>query len=270
MRRSRLPSIGHAAGRISPDSDRMCRQAKLPQNGTGDASSSPHRSHFPNATMKRSRCKGRMGRWIGQNRTPSPSTRYACEAGVELEGSLAVPEAAPGVVLFAHGSGSSRHSPRNQYVARVLRKAGLGTLLMDLLTDDEESVDQYTRHLRFDIELLTHALIGATDWLRQHPPTRELADRLLRCQYRGRGGTAGSGRASRRGPGRGVARRPSRPGRAGADARPCADAPHRRRRRRAGDRPQRTSDGTARRPRRSCTSCPGATHLFEEPGRWKR
>jgi len=85
-----------------------------------------------------------------------------------------VPDGAHGVVLFAHGSGSSRHSPRNQYVARVLRQAGLGTLLIDLLTADEESVDQYTRHLRFDIELLALRLIGTTDWLRQHPLTDEL------------------------------------------------------------------------------------------------
>jgi dienelactone hydrolase len=96
-------------------------------------------------------------------------------AGVELQGGLAVPDSAQGVVLFAHGSGSSRHSPRNQYVARVLRQAGLGTLLMDLLTADEEGVDQYTRHLRFDIELLALRLIGATDWLRQQPATRDLA-----------------------------------------------------------------------------------------------
>jgi len=95
--------------------------------------------------------------------------------GVELEGSLAVSAAAHGVVLFAHGSGSSRHSPRNQYVARILRQAGLGTLLIDLLTTEEESVDQYTRHLRFDIELLALRLIGVTDWLRQYPLTHELA-----------------------------------------------------------------------------------------------
>jgi dienelactone hydrolase len=95
-------------------------------------------------------------------------------AGVELTGCLAAPAGARGVVLFAHGSGSSRHSPRNQYVARVLRQSGLGTLLMDLLTVDEESVDQYTRHLRFDIELLAMRLIAATDWLTQSPQTREL------------------------------------------------------------------------------------------------
>jgi dienelactone hydrolase len=95
--------------------------------------------------------------------------------GVELEGSLAVPDGAQGMVLFAHGSGSSRHSPRNQYVARALRQAGLGTLLMDLLTADEETTDQYTRHLRFDIELLAMRLLGATDWLRQQPLTHDLA-----------------------------------------------------------------------------------------------
>jgi putative phosphoribosyl transferase len=94
---------------------------------------------------------------------------------IELEGNLNVPDGAHGVVLFAHGSGSSRHSPRNQYVARMLRQAGLGTLLVDLLTSEEESVDQYTRYLRFDIELLAMRLLGATDWLRQRPETRELA-----------------------------------------------------------------------------------------------
>jgi putative phosphoribosyl transferase len=96
-------------------------------------------------------------------------------AGIELRGSLAVPPGAHGVVLFAHGSGSSRHSPRNQFVARVLRQAGLATLLMDLMTSEEDSVDQYTRHLRFDIELLALRLIGTTDWLRQYPPTRDCA-----------------------------------------------------------------------------------------------
>jgi dienelactone hydrolase len=95
--------------------------------------------------------------------------------GIELEGHLNVPDGAHGVVLFAHGSGSSRHSPRNQYVARMLRQVGLGTLLVDLLTSEEETVDQYTRYLRFDIELLAMRLLGATDWLRQQPETRELA-----------------------------------------------------------------------------------------------
>ncbi len=95
-------------------------------------------------------------------------------AGVELAGTLIVPDEAQGVILFAHGSGSSRQSPRNQYVAAVLRESGLATLLMDLLTPEEESVDQYSRHLRFDIELLAQRLIGATDWLRSEATTREL------------------------------------------------------------------------------------------------
>ena len=85
--------------------------------------------------------------------------------GVELEGTLAVPQAAPGVVVFAHGSGSGRHSPRNRFVARVLREAGLGTLLFDLLTAEEEAVDVRTAHLRFDIGLLAERVVGATDWL---------------------------------------------------------------------------------------------------------
>src|SRR6516225_8932643 len=102
-----------------------------------------------------------------QSQPPAEREVRVTTAGLELEGNLTVPTEAHGVVLFAHGSGSSRHSPRNQYVARVLRQAGLATLLLDLLTADEESVDQYTRHLRFDIELLAQRLIGATDWLRR-------------------------------------------------------------------------------------------------------
>src|SRR5437763_2041752 len=86
---------------------------------------------------------------------------------VRLDGELSVPRGARGVVLFAHGSGSSRHSPRNQYVARVIREAGVGTLLFDLLTREEESVDIYTRHLRFDIGLLAERLVAATNWLKR-------------------------------------------------------------------------------------------------------
>lgn len=93
---------------------------------------------------------------------------------VALEGNLGVPEGARGIVLFAHGSGSGRHSPRNRYVARVLRKAGLATLLIDLLTPEEEEVDLRTRHLRFDIRLLAGRLVGATDWLTQNPNTQDL------------------------------------------------------------------------------------------------
>lgn len=94
------------------------------------------------------------------------------EPGVRLEGTLSVPEMAVGVVLFAHGSGSSRFSPRNRYVASVLQRAGLATLLIDLLTADEEESERWTRHLRFDIELLARRLIGAKQWLMQVPELR--------------------------------------------------------------------------------------------------
>src|SRR6266849_2466033 len=88
---------------------------------------------------------------------------------VRLEGNLSVPEQAQAVVLFAHGSGSSRHSPRNRHVAQVLREAGLATLLLDLLTAEEEAVDAQTAHLRFNIDLLAERLVEATDWLSQNP-----------------------------------------------------------------------------------------------------
>jgi putative phosphoribosyl transferase len=93
---------------------------------------------------------------------------------VELEGNLAIPEGATGVVLFAHGSGSSRHSPRNRYVAQVLRQGGLGTLLIDLLTPEEEREDMITAQLRFDIGLLAKRLVGASDWLERNPFTATL------------------------------------------------------------------------------------------------
>ncbi|MGA7733626.1 MAG: alpha/beta hydrolase, partial [Chloroflexia bacterium] len=94
--------------------------------------------------------------------------------GITLEGNLSVPEGATGVVLFAHGSGSSRHSRRNRYVARVLNEAGLATLLMDLLTAEEERIDAVTGHLRFDIGFLAGRLVSATGWLMAQPATREL------------------------------------------------------------------------------------------------
>lgn len=94
---------------------------------------------------------------------------------VSLQGSLGVPANALGVVLFAHGSGSSSHSPRNRFVAQALRQAGLATLLMDLLTIEEEAVDAHTAHLRFDIELLAERLGAATDWLNQAPSTAGLS-----------------------------------------------------------------------------------------------
>jgi putative phosphoribosyl transferase len=91
-----------------------------------------------------------------------------------LEGDLVLPSATKAVVLFAHGSGSSRHSPRNQFVARSIRAAGLGTLLFDLLTAHEEALDARTGHLRFDIGLLAERLAEATRWAKREAATREL------------------------------------------------------------------------------------------------
>ena len=85
---------------------------------------------------------------------------------VALDGDLAVPEEPLGVVVFAHGSGSSRHSPRNRMVAAHLQRRGLATMLVDLLTEDEERVDLRTRHLRFDVELLARRVHGVAEWLR--------------------------------------------------------------------------------------------------------
>jgi pimeloyl-ACP methyl ester carboxylesterase len=93
---------------------------------------------------------------------------------VVLDGDLRVPERARGVVLFAHGSGSSRLSPRNRYVARLLNEAKLATVLLDLLTPAEEAVDLRTAHLRFDVGLLSERLVAATDWLMERAETRHL------------------------------------------------------------------------------------------------
>lgn len=95
-------------------------------------------------------------------------------AGVSLGGELNLPPGAVGLVLFAHGSGSSRQSPRNQHVARTLQEAGLGTLLFDLMTVEEEQAEALTRHLRFNIPFLAERLAGATRWALGQATTREM------------------------------------------------------------------------------------------------
>jgi putative phosphoribosyl transferase len=112
---------------------------------------------------------GRKVQWDGERREVLIDLE-----GVTLEGTLALPKDAQGLVLFAHGSGSSRHSPRNRYVARILQSQRIGTLLFDLLTQKEESFDQYTGELRFDIPLLARRLVGATQWIKSSPDTKEL------------------------------------------------------------------------------------------------
>lgn len=107
------------------------------------------------------------------NETPAVSLTIPA-GNVALAGDLALPPNAGGIVLFVHGSGSSRHSSRNKYVAHVLQAADIGTLLFDLLTEEEEAVDLRTRHLRFDIDLLAQRLIEVTRWVRQQAQTHHL------------------------------------------------------------------------------------------------
>jgi putative phosphoribosyl transferase len=182
-----------------------------------------------------------------------------------LDGDLVVPSGASGIAVFAHGSGSSRHSPRNRSVARVIREAGVGSLLFDLLTREEESVDVFTRHLRFDIELLTRRLIEATRWLASQEETRNL---LVGYFGSSTGAAAALMAAARLGDEIGaVVSRGGRPDLAG-DALPLVKAPtllivggH--------DETviELNQDAYARlRCEKELRVIPGATHLFEEPG----
>lgn len=113
-----------------------------------------------------------------------------------LEGNLAIPPKARGIVLFAHGSGSSRHSPRNQLVAKVLQQGGVATLLIDLLSADEEREDERTRELRFNIPMLAKRLVEIVDWLVQNPETRALKIGLFGAST---GAAAALGAAAERG-----------------------------------------------------------------------
>ncbi len=147
-------------------------------------------------------------------RPPAERDVIVLAGTVPLPGRLTVPAGARGVVVFAHGSGSSRNSPRNMFVAAALHVAGLGSLLFDLLTPDEEA----DRANVFDIGLLAGRLTAATTWLRGQPGLERVPARLLRGQHRGGRGAAGRRRARHPAPGRadrgrGVPRRPSRPGR---------------------------------------------------------
>jgi putative phosphoribosyl transferase len=113
-------------------------------------------------------------------RTSEAGTGYALEARIParsavLEGEVHVADEVRGIVLFAHGSGSGRHSSRNQFVARSLQEMGLATLLFDLLTREEEALDVASHHLRFDIALLAERLVDATRWVTSRPETRELS-----------------------------------------------------------------------------------------------
>ena len=106
--------------------------------------------------------------------TSSEHAVSICSREITLEGDLSVPHYAKGIVIFAHGSGSSRYSPRNRYVARTLQDSGLATLLFDLLTIQEEDEERWTRHLRFNIPLLADRLVSTTDWIKNNAETRNL------------------------------------------------------------------------------------------------
>ena len=189
--------------------------------------------------------------------------------GATLEGNLLIPKGATGVVLFAHGSGSSRFSSRNRTVAQSLRQGGLGTLLIDLLTPQEEAVDMRTGHLRFDIDLLASRLVGTIGWMSRETPTRTLRIGIF-------GASTGGGAAlvaAARVPDRvaAVVSRGGRPDLAGA-ALPRVktptllivggdDVPVIAMNREAYD--QMTCE-------RRMEIVPGATHLFEEPGTLER
>lgn len=185
---------------------------------------------------------------------------------ITLEGNLGVPQGARGVVLFAHGSGSSRHSPRNRFVAAQLRDAGLATLLIDLLTEEEDAIDRVTAELRFEIGLLAGRLVGAIDWLGRDPRTAALA---VGCFGASTGGgaalVAAAGRPQRVGA---VVARGGRPDLAGAALSSVkvptllivggADQPV-----------IRLNESALARlgtPVKELVIVPGASHLFEEPG----
>ena len=202
--------------------------------------------------------------------TPRTHTAYAEGIGIRagavvLEGNLAIPEGAQGVVLFAHGSGSSRFSPRNRAVAGWLNDSGIATLLIDLLTAEEEKIDRVTAHLRFDIELLAQRLIGATDWLAHAPETH-----LLRIGYFGASTGAAAAlvaAAERTKAVAAIVSRGGRPDLAGA-ALPRVQAPTLLL---VGgnDSPvieMNRAALTELRCEKRLEIVPGATHLFEEPG----
>jgi dienelactone hydrolase len=198
--------------------------------------------------------------------TVSTSRSVRIEAGGELiDGDLVVPERAAGLVMFAHGSGSSRFSRRNRSVAHILEDGGFATLLMDLLTTDEERIDARTRQYRFDIPRLGHRVVAALDWAGSEPA---VADLPVACFGASTGAAAALiAAASRPQTVRAVISRGGRPDLA-ADALPLVAAPtllivgaH-------DDMVIELNRAAMRRMHApvQLEIVPGATHLFEEPG----
>lgn len=185
-------------------------------------------------------------------------------ADVHLRADLHIPSGHAGVVLFAHGSGSSRLSPRNQFVARELQKAGLATLLLDLLTESEEVLDQRSAHLRFDIDLLARRLLYAVQWIRRHPALGSLR---LGCFGASTGAAAALLAASEGRPFAAIVSRGGRPDLAG----PALEKVHVPVLLLVGGNDPAVLDlnrqAKARMNARTRLAIvPGATHLFEEPG----
>jgi putative phosphoribosyl transferase len=184
---------------------------------------------------------------------------------VKLEGELVIPPGAGGLVVFAHGSGSSRHSPRNQYVARIIRESGNGTLLFDLLTRDEEAEDLVTRRLRFDIDLLARRLVEVTHWLLTQSATRHLGIGYFGSSTGGAAALVAAAETGRRI--NAVVSRGGRPDLAG-DALPRVQAPTLLI---VGGYDQAVIELNEAafaelRCKKELQIVPGATHLFEEPG----
>jgi len=184
---------------------------------------------------------------------------------VRLEGDFAVSDRASGVVLFAHGSGSSRFSPRNRFVAQMLESRGFATLLIDLLTESEEAIDRRTAQLRFDIDLLATRLVAAVDWLAAQPLTSRLPVGIFGAST---GGAAALVAATRR-PARvaAVVSRGGRPDLAGA-ALPFVTCPTLLLVGSCDTEVIRLNREALARMRSNVVLelVPGATHLFEEPG----
>jgi len=221
---------------------------------------------FPQTTDEEvEACLAQAG-WDSASPAQADPVALTIEAeGARLHGDLVLPARARGLVVFAHGSGSSRRSPRNRAVALVLQQAGLGTLLVDLLTEEEEQIDARTRAYRFDIGLLSRRLVGILDWLTSEPDTRDLS---LGCFGASTGATAALWAAAAR-PSlvRAVVSRGGRPDLA-AEALSHVYAPTLLL---VGGRDaevlQDNQAALARMPCvRSLSIVQGATHLFEEPG----
>jgi dienelactone hydrolase len=220
---------------------------------------------MPSQTYQRSN-------WADEARPPRAIAGLATPVhiptnGVTLAGDLTLPAAdCHGAVIFAHGSGSSRQSPRNRFVAAQLQSGRIGTLLMDLLTTDEERIDAYTGHLRFDIRLLAERLAAATDWLAAQDQTRHLPLGYFGASTGG--GAALVAAAERPATIRAVVSRGGRPDLAGPDSLRFVQAPTllivg------ADDAPVIAMNREAIAQMRCPVKLeivPGATHLFEEPG----